>query len=104
MTPEQTFASLSEVRAAIDRLDRELVHLLAERASCVAAAAPFKASEQEVQAPDRVASMLRARREWAEAAGISPDFVESLFRSITSYFISQEFSHWRGGAGPKQPG
>jgi isochorismate pyruvate lyase len=88
------FSSLAEVRSAIDRLDRELIHLLSERATCVAAAGEFKSSETEVRAPDRLDRMLRERRQWAEAEGLDPSFMEALFRSITSYFISQELRQW----------
>jgi isochorismate pyruvate lyase len=88
------FSSLEAVRASIDRLDRQLVRLLAERAECVAAAARFKSSQGEVRAPDRVASMIAARREWAQASALDPDFVESLFRSITAHFIDRELREW----------
>ena len=99
---ETRFSSLTEVRTAIDRLDRELLHLLSERAACVAAAGEFKSSETEVRAPDRLDRMLRERREWAEAEGLDPSFVEALFRSITSYFISQELRQWREGTAPSR--
>jgi isochorismate pyruvate lyase len=97
---ETRFSSLAEVRAAIDRLDRDLLRLLSERAGCVAAAGEFKSSETEVRAPDRLDRMLRERRRWAEEEGLDPAFVEELFRSITSYFISRELQQWRQGAPP----
>jgi isochorismate pyruvate lyase len=68
----------------------------------VAAAGTFKSSETEVRAPDRLERMLGERRQWAEAAGLDPTFVEELFRSITSHFISQELRQWRRG--PDAPG
>ena len=89
------FSSLAEVRSVIDALDRELLNLLSQRAACVAAAGEFKASEGEVRAQDRLERMIRERREWAEAEGLDPSFVEALFRSITSYFISRELEQFR---------
>ena len=48
-------ASLDEVRAEIDRIDRAIVALIGERAGYVHAAARFKASEAAVAAPERQA-------------------------------------------------
>lgn len=48
-------ASLDEVRQHIDRIDRQLVALIAERGGYVAQAAGFKRSADDVAAPQRVA-------------------------------------------------
>ena len=92
---ERTCASLEEVRETIDRVDREIVRLLGERAGYVRQAARFKTGEGEVRAPDRVQRMAVDRRAWAEAAGLSPAFVEDLFRRVTEHFIERELEHWR---------
>ena len=47
-------ASLDEVRSNIDRLDREIVRLLAERGKYVLQAARFKKTKADVHAPERV--------------------------------------------------
>lgn len=80
-------ASLADVRAEIDRVDREVLDLLALRARYVAAAAPFKSSEHDVQAPDRVRAMLETRRAWATKRGLDEDFVE--------HFVGAELAGWR---------
>lgn len=87
-------SSLAEVRAEIDRLDRALIALLAERAGYVHAAARFKSTEAEVAAPERQASMLRDRRGWAEAAGLNPDVIEKMYRDLVAYFIRRETVEW----------
>lgn len=61
--------SLSEVRARIDAIDADPIRLLADRQSLVRAAAAFKADEQAVRAPDRVAKVVAMARERATAAG-----------------------------------
>ena len=94
-TPPEACASLEDVRAEIDRIDREIIHLLGRRAQYVQAAARFKTSEQHVAAPDRQASMLRARREWAVEAGLDPDVIEDVYRRLVEYFIRCELDHWR---------
>jgi isochorismate pyruvate lyase len=88
-------ATLEEVRAEIDRIDRAIVAMLGERAGYVHAAARFKSSEADVAAPDRQASMLRARRAWAIEADHDPDVVEKLYRDLVAYFIVRETDHWK---------
>jgi isochorismate pyruvate lyase len=88
-------ASLDEVRAEIDRIDRAIVALIGERAGYVHAAARFKSSETGVAAPDRQASMYVARRAWAEAADLDPDVIEKLYRDLVAYFIVRETEHWK---------
>ena len=46
----------------IDRIDRGILALLGERAGYVHAAARFKSSEADVEAPSRLAAMLGGRR------------------------------------------
>ena len=88
-------ASLAEVRAEIDRLDRAIIALLGERAAYVHAAARFKSSEADVAAPARQASMLLDRRAWAEQADLDPDVIEKLYRDLIAYFILRETDHWK---------
>ncbi len=88
-------ASLSEVRAEIDRLDRAIIALIGERAGYVHAAARFKSSEADVAAPARQASMLLDRRAWAEQADLDPDVIEKLYRDLVAYFIVRETEHWK---------
>lgn len=88
-------ASLNDIRAAIDHVDRQIVALLALRAGYVRAARPFKTSESAVAAPERQAAMLQARRQWADCEGLDPDFVEKLYQEVVGYFIAQELAHWK---------
>jgi isochorismate pyruvate lyase len=95
MKAPESCESLEEVRAEIDRIDRAIVALIGERAGYVHAAARFKDSEAAVAAPDRQASMFRARREWAQAADLDPDVIEKLYRDLVAYFIVRETDHWK---------
>src|SRR3954467_737964 len=88
-------ASLAEVRAEIDRIDRSIIALIGERAGYVHAAARFKSSEADVAAPARQASMLLDRRAWAEQSDLDPDVVEKLYRDLVAYFILRETEHWK---------
>ena len=88
--------SLSELRGAIDSIDRDVVSLLGERSGYVMRAAEFKASAEEVAVAERVREVLQTRRSWAAEEGLSPEFVEALFQKIVEYFISTEMRHWKG--------
>jgi isochorismate pyruvate lyase len=88
-------ADLRDVRAEIDRIDREVIALLGQRFAYVKAAAKFKTSREGVKAPDRLEAMLRQRREWAVPVGLDPDVIEKLYRDLVSYFIEEEMKHWR---------
>ncbi len=93
-TPEDC-KTLADIRVAIDTIDAELVALLGHRLRYVLAASRFKANEQSIPAPDRVAAMLPERRQWAENAGLDPDFVVGLFERIIPWFIQRQINHWR---------
>lgn len=93
--------SLEDVRAEIDRIDQAIIALIGERAGYVHAAARFKSSEADVAAPERQASMLVARRSWAEQADVDPDVIEKLYRDLVAYFIVRETEHWKGLSEPR---
>lgn len=95
MREPEACASIEDVRAAIDDLDREVLRLLGRRARYVAAAARFKTDEGDVRAPERRKNMLAQRRRWAEDEGLDPVFVEGLYEGIVSHFVAREMVRWR---------
>jgi isochorismate pyruvate lyase len=92
--PPDKCANLDEIRAGMDAIDREIVALIAHRVAYVRAAARFKISSANVAAPERVAAVLKTRRSWAEAAGLNGDVVESLYRQLVAYCVSEEHRQW----------
>jgi isochorismate pyruvate lyase len=58
-----TFSTLADVRSQIDSIDSELVSLIAQRATCVQAAAAFKTDHSAVRAPERVQQVIDRVRE-----------------------------------------
>ena len=86
--------SLDEIRTGMDAIDREIVALIARRVEHVRAAAKFKTSSANVAAPERVAAVLKTRREWAEAAGLDGDVIEGLYRELVRYCVSEEHKRW----------
>jgi isochorismate pyruvate lyase len=78
----------------MDAVDREIIALISRRVAYVRAAAAFKTTSANVAAPERVAAVLRSRREWAEAAGLSGDVIEGLYRDLVAYSVSEEHKQW----------
>lgn len=86
---------MTDIRAEIDRLDRQIVALLGQRFEYVKAAAQFKSSAATVQAPERLQALLKQRRTWAEEEGLNPDAIEKMYRDLVSHFIEEEMKHWQ---------
>lgn len=82
--------SLNEVRENIDRIDREIVALLAKRGAFVAQAASFKKTADDVKAPDRVEQVIAKVKSLAGEQGADPAVVESVYRAMISAFIDAE--------------
>lgn len=79
--------NLTEVRENIDRLDRRIVPLLAERATYVAQAAGFKATKAAVVDPARIEEIVLKVRHMAIEDGMDPDLAEHIYRSMIEAFI-----------------
>ncbi len=92
-TPEQC-ESLDQVREQIDRIDEQIVRLLAERGGYVLAAARFKKSPDEVRAPQRVEQVVARVRALAETHGALPDVVERTYRELIAAFTDAEHRRW----------
>ncbi len=85
-----TFSTLADVRSQIDSIDSELVSLIAQRATCVQAAAAFKTDHSAVRAPERVQQVIDRVREKAAAAGLPEVIIEKVYRSMIDAFIEYE--------------
>jgi isochorismate pyruvate lyase len=82
--------TLAEVRQNIDRIDRELVRLMAERGLYVHEAARFKANPAQVEAPERAEAVVRKAMSLAEESGLSARIAENTYRAMVRSFIDYE--------------
>lgn len=82
--------TLGEVRDNIDRLDREIVRLMAERGRYVHEAARFKANPAQVEAPQRADAVVKKAMTLAEQNGLSPHVAEAAYRAMVRGFIDYE--------------
>lgn len=82
---------MDALRAEIDRIDRELVRLLARRAACIDRAAAIKA---EIGLParieTRVEDVVAKVRAEAGATGFDAEAAEALWRMMIDWSIARE--------------
>jgi isochorismate pyruvate lyase len=83
---------MSDVRDAIDALDREIVSRLADRLHFINEAGRLKTSRDAVRDEARIEDVIAKVRSAAASAGMDPDFVEPLYRDLIERSISHEFS------------
>ena len=87
--------SLEEVRENIDRIDNEIIRLIAERGTYVIQASQFKKDEDRVKDTGRVEKVISKVREKAEEYGADSDIVEALYREMISRFVNMEMSEFQ---------
>ena len=88
-------SSLEEVRENIDRIDDNIIQLIAERTEYVRQAAAFKKSESDVRAADRVEAVIAKVREKSQKYGASPDISETVYRNMINGFINMEMTEYK---------
>ncbi|MDP5103962.1 MAG: chorismate mutase [Erythrobacter sp.] len=86
--------TMTDVRAGVDALDRELVALLATRFGYMRAAARIKPSRDAVRDEARKASVIAAAVAEAEAYGIPRDVVADIWERLVEGSIAYEFGEW----------
>lgn len=86
--------SLEEVRENIDRIDTEIIKLIARRSDYVMQAAAFKKSGEGVKAPNRIEEVIKKVRTKAELYGANQDLAEAVYREMISRFIDMEMKEY----------
>jgi isochorismate pyruvate lyase len=87
--------SLDEVRENIDRIDKEIVKLIAKRSKYVVEAASFKKDEEDVKASKRVEMVINKVKTLAQENNVDSYIVEIIYRTMISSFINFELSEYK---------
>lgn len=91
MTDPARIGTMSELRTHIDRLDRDLVGLLATRATLIDRAAELKPAEGlPARIDDRVEAVVANVRTAATERGLEPALAETLWRVLIDWSIARE--------------
>ena len=86
--------NMEEVRAEIDRLDRALVKLLAERQRYIEAAGRIKPDRDTVRDEERIRDVLLKVTAESVERGLNPDVAVKIWRAMMEGFIAYEFEVW----------
>jgi isochorismate pyruvate lyase len=84
--------TIDDVRQEIDRVDRELIALIAERLSYIQRAGQLKTCRDQVYDKERVADIVIKVRDEGARNRLEPSFVESLWRELMRLCIAYEFT------------
>ena len=91
--PEQC-ETMTEVRAGVDEVDRELVALLVRRFGYMDAAARIKTDRNAVRDEARKAEVLGNVARAAEAAGLEPERLRAVWNELVEQSIAYEAVKW----------
>ena len=93
-TPAEACATMAEVREEIDRLDRILVALIAERQGYIEAAGRIKPRADEVRLEWRIEDVVAKVLAEAEKQGLSKRIAEPVWRELIERCIAHEHEIW----------
>lgn len=86
--------TMQEVRHGVDRLDEQIVALLAERFRYMEAAARIKPNREAVRDEWRKADVLTKARAAAEREGAPAERIGALYEALVESSIAYEFGRW----------
>lgn len=97
---------MEDVRIEIDRLDRILVELIAERTRYIEAAGRIKEAAEDVRLEWRIEDVVSKVIASAEDADLPAAIAEPVWRLLIDRSIAHEFEVWRAvrGCGPEEEG
>lgn len=94
--PAERCQTMTEVRAGVDALDRELVALLARRMAYMDAAARIKPERGQVRDEVRKRAVIANACAEARRLGLNPELVAELWEVLVEASIAHEFDVWDG--------
>lgn len=93
-TPADECRTMADVRREVDRIDRILVRLIAERQSLMEAAARIKPDRESIRDAARIEDVVAKVLDNARAAGLSPLIAEPVWRTLIERCIAHEYAAW----------
>lgn len=85
-------ASADEIRIEIDRIDRQIISLFAERHKYIEEIVKFKHDENSIVALDRKDKVINERKNWAKEAGLNPDTFKEIYTLLVESNIKHEMN------------
>jgi len=91
----KTCNSLEETRTEIDKLDNQIVELIAARNAYVKQLAHFKNSVDEIKSEDRITDVISRARAKAIELDLSPNLINELFIRMIDEMVENEISEFK---------
>jgi isochorismate pyruvate lyase len=92
--PAKNCMNMTEVRAGVDAVDRELVALIVRRQAYMEAAARIKEDRAAVYDAVRIEDVVTKVKAEAVKQGLSIDIAEPVWREMIKRSITYEFKAW----------
>ncbi|MCH9814200.1 MAG: chorismate mutase [Epsilonproteobacteria bacterium] len=87
--------SLDDVRDEIDKVDQQIIALIAQRKDLVKQAANFKNTVEEIKADERVDDVLNKVRHQALTLSLSPNLVAEIYQRMIDDMVETEIAQFR---------
>ncbi len=88
-------SSLDEAREEIDKLDTQIVELIAARNAYVKQLAHFKDSIEEIKAEDRISDVISRVRSQAIELDLSPNLINDLYIRMINAMVDSEVAEFQ---------
>ena len=87
--------TLDEAREEIDKVDEQIIALIAKRNNYIKQIAHFKTSIEEVKAEDRISAVISRAREQAISLGLSPNLINDLYVRMIDGMVESEVAEFQ---------
>jgi isochorismate pyruvate lyase len=87
--------TLEEAREEIDKVDEQIVGLIAKRNAYIKQLAHFKDSVDEIKAEERIAAVISRAREQAISLGLSPNLINDLYVRMIDAMVESEVAEFK---------
>ena len=86
--------TLEEAREKIDKVDEEIVKLIAQRNDYIKQIAHFKTSVDEIKAEDRIEDVISRVRQQAISLDLSPNLINELYVKMIDAMVESEVAEF----------
>jgi isochorismate pyruvate lyase len=87
--------SLDEARVEIDKVDNDIVKLIAIRNRYIKQIAHFKTSIEEIKSEDRISSVISRLRAKAIELDLSPNLINDIFLRLIDEMVESEIAEFK---------
>ncbi len=87
--------TLDEAREEIDKVDEQIIALIAKRNDYIKQIAHFKTSVDEVKAEERIDAVISRAREQAISLGLSPNLINDLYIRMIDAMVESEVAEFK---------